>query len=116
MHWQHIKALINTCQVQIELRVFKNKFYWFFQSLIVSDACSTEGVSSATAALMNQAPPAHFCSMVVRLVAAQILNTQVILNNLYRMGIVELIRRICVLWNKSAEEARFFRRRIKRKT
>lgn len=60
MHWQHIKQLINTCQ-----------------QLIVSDICSTEGVSSATAALMSQAPPPHFCSTVVRLIALQILNTTV---------------------------------------
>ncbi|KAK4883609.1 hypothetical protein RN001_006928 [Aquatica leii] len=59
MHWQHIKALINTCQ-----------------ALIVGESCPTEGVSSATAALMNQTPPPHFCSMVVRLIALQILNTQ----------------------------------------
>ncbi|XP_049820328.1 protein unc-80 homolog isoform X2 [Aethina tumida] len=58
IHWQHIKALINTCQ-----------------SLIVSDTCVTEGVSSATAALMSQAPPPHFCTMVVRLIALQIQNT-----------------------------------------
>lgn len=48
-----------------------------FQALIVSDSSSAEGVSSATAALMSQAPPAHFCSMVVRLIALQILNTTV---------------------------------------
>ncbi|KAJ8917160.1 hypothetical protein NQ315_012652 [Exocentrus adspersus] len=57
IHWSHIKALINTCQ-----------------GLIVSDSCTTEGVSGATAALMSQAPPAHFCSMVVRLIALQIQN------------------------------------------
>ncbi|XP_017782231.1 PREDICTED: LOW QUALITY PROTEIN: protein unc-80 homolog, partial [Nicrophorus vespilloides] len=57
MHWQHVKALINTCQ-----------------SLIVSENCG-EGVPSATAALMNQAPPPNFCSTVVRLIALQILNT-----------------------------------------
>ncbi|XP_031332358.1 protein unc-80 homolog isoform X3 [Photinus pyralis] len=59
MHWQHIKALINTCQ-----------------TLIVGESCPTEGVSSATAALMTQTPPQHFCSMVVRLIALQILNIQ----------------------------------------
>lgn len=48
-----------------------------FQALIVSDSSSAEGVSSATAALMSQAPPANFCSMVVRLIALQILNTMV---------------------------------------
>ncbi|KYB29509.1 Protein unc-80 homolog-like Protein [Tribolium castaneum] len=58
MHWQHIKALINTCQF-----------------LIVSDCYASEGVSSATAALMSQAPPPHFCSMVVRLIALQIQST-----------------------------------------
>nr|CAI5820732.1 unnamed protein product [Callosobruchus analis] len=59
VHWSQIKALINTCQ-----------------SLIVSDMVPAEGVSGATAALMSQAPPAHFCSMVVRLVALQIQNGQ----------------------------------------
>ncbi|KAG5895326.1 hypothetical protein JTB14_000598 [Gonioctena quinquepunctata] len=59
IHWSHIKALINTCQ-----------------GLIVSEICSTEGVSGATAALMSQAPPPHFCSMVVRLIALQIQSTQ----------------------------------------
>ncbi|XP_056632405.1 protein unc-80 homolog isoform X2 [Diorhabda sublineata] len=59
IHWSQIRALISTCQ-----------------SLIVSDSCSQEGVSGATAALMSQAPPAHFCSMVVRLIALQIQNTQ----------------------------------------
>jgi len=42
----------------------------------VGDAVSTgvvEGVSSATAALMSQVPPPHFCSIVVRLIALQIL-------------------------------------------
>ncbi|XP_025829365.1 protein unc-80 homolog [Agrilus planipennis] len=59
IHWQHIKAFINTCQV-----------------LIVGEGCTTDGgVSSATAALMNQTPPPHFCSMVVRLIAVQILNS-----------------------------------------
>ena len=38
---------------------------------------ASEGVSSATAALMSQAPPPHFCSMVVRLIALQIQNTNV---------------------------------------
>ncbi|CAG9815242.1 unnamed protein product [Phaedon cochleariae] len=59
VHWSHIKALIGTCQ-----------------GLIVSDCCSTEGVPGSTAALMSQAPPAHFCSMVVRLIGLQIQNTQ----------------------------------------
>ncbi|RZC42316.1 unc-80 -like protein, partial [Asbolus verrucosus] len=44
-------------------------------SLIVSDCYANEGVSSATAALMSQAPPPHFSSMVVRLIALQIQNT-----------------------------------------
>lgn len=48
-----------------------------FQTLIVSDCSCNEGVSSATAALMSQTPPPHFCSTVVRLIALQILNTQV---------------------------------------
>ncbi|CAH2006087.1 unnamed protein product [Acanthoscelides obtectus] len=59
VHWSQIKALINTCQ-----------------SLIVSDLVPAEGVSGATVALMSQAPPAHFCSMVVRLIALQIQNGQ----------------------------------------
>ncbi|KAJ8932970.1 hypothetical protein NQ314_014301 [Rhamnusium bicolor] len=40
-------------------------------SLIVSDSCITEGVSGATAALMSQAPPPHFCSMVIETVCYQ---------------------------------------------
>ncbi|XP_059490383.1 protein unc-80 homolog isoform X4 [Neocloeon triangulifer] len=59
VHMQHVKTLMNTCQ-----------------ALIVGDAVSTgvvEGVSSATAALMSQVPPPHFCSIVVRLIALQIL-------------------------------------------
>ncbi|XP_044757175.1 protein unc-80 homolog [Coccinella septempunctata] len=56
-NWQHIKALLNTCQ-----------------SLIVTDPSSGDGVSSATAALMSQAPPPQFCSMVVRLIALQMQN------------------------------------------
>ncbi|XP_065337258.1 protein unc-80 homolog isoform X7 [Cloeon dipterum] len=59
VHMQHVKILMNTCQ-----------------ALIVGDAVSTgvvEGVSSATAALMSQVPPPHFCSIVVRLIALQIL-------------------------------------------
>ncbi|XP_065170367.1 protein unc-80 homolog isoform X8 [Atheta coriaria] len=60
MHWQHVKQLINTCQ-----------------TLIVSECSVAEGVSSATAALMNQAPPSHFCSTVVRLITLQILSTSV---------------------------------------
>ncbi|CAH1139308.1 unnamed protein product [Phyllotreta striolata] len=59
IHWSQIRALINTCQ-----------------GLIVVDCCSQEGVSGATAALMSQAPPQHFCSMVVRLIALQIQNIQ----------------------------------------
>ncbi|KAK9884494.1 hypothetical protein WA026_007335 [Henosepilachna vigintioctopunctata] len=55
IHWQHIKGLLNTCQ-----------------SLIVTDNCSGEGVSSATAALMSRTPPPQFCSVVVRLIALQI--------------------------------------------
>lgn len=51
--------------------------YFFSQTLMVSDAYPTEGVSAATAALMSQAPPPQFCSIVVRLIALQILNTEV---------------------------------------
>ncbi|VVC92531.1 unnamed protein product [Leptidea sinapis] len=47
MHWQQIKTLLNTVQ-----------------SLIVSDSNSGENLSSATAALMSQPPPPHFCSTV----------------------------------------------------
>lgn len=45
------------------------------QALIVGDTTSNiaECVSSATAALMSQVPPPHFCSTVVRLIALQIL-------------------------------------------
>ncbi|XP_045467085.1 protein unc-80 homolog isoform X2 [Harmonia axyridis] len=56
-NWQHIKGLLNTCQ-----------------SLIVTDPNSGDGVPSATAALMSQAPPPQFCSMVVRLIALQMQN------------------------------------------
>ncbi|XP_049834730.1 protein unc-80 homolog isoform X4 [Schistocerca gregaria] len=59
VHMQHLKTLINTCQ-----------------ALIVGDSSSSnvgECVSSATAALMSQVPPPHFCSIVVRLIALQIL-------------------------------------------
>ncbi|XP_050510714.1 protein unc-80 homolog isoform X5 [Diabrotica virgifera virgifera] len=60
IHWSQIKALISTCQ-----------------SLVVSgDNCQSEGMTSATAALLRQAPPPHFCSMVVRLIALQIQNMQ----------------------------------------
>lgn len=51
-----------------------------FQTLIVGEGYPTEGVSSATAALMSQTPPPHFCSMVVRLIAQQILNIQVMVS------------------------------------
>lgn len=38
----------------------------------------TEGnLSTATAALLNQTPPAAFCSIVVRLIAQQMLGTEV---------------------------------------
>ncbi|KAJ9574016.1 hypothetical protein L9F63_008613, partial [Diploptera punctata] len=59
VHMQHLKTLINTCQ-----------------SLIVGETTSAgmgECVSSASAALMSQVPPPHFCSTVVRLIALQIL-------------------------------------------
>uniref|UniRef100_A0A2A4JBF5 Uncharacterized protein n=1 Tax=Heliothis virescens TaxID=7102 RepID=A0A2A4JBF5_HELVI len=58
MHWQHVKTLLNTVQ-----------------ALIVSDNNCGENLSSATAALMSQPPPPHFCSTVVRLIALQIINT-----------------------------------------
>ncbi|KAL3277360.1 hypothetical protein HHI36_012710 [Cryptolaemus montrouzieri] len=57
IHWQHIKALLNTCQ-----------------SLLVTDTTSGEGVSAAMMALMSQPPPPQFCSVVVRLIALQIQN------------------------------------------
>jgi hypothetical protein len=47
-----------------------------FQALIVGETTSTgvgECMPSATAALMCQVPPPHFCSTVVRLIALQIL-------------------------------------------
>jgi hypothetical protein len=59
VHMQHLKTLINTCQ-----------------ALVVGETTSSgvgESVSSATAALMGQVPPPHFCSTVVRLVVLQIL-------------------------------------------
>lgn len=84
------------------------------QTLIVGDGCPAEGVSSATAALMGQTPPPHFCSMVVRLIAVQILNPQVdclclfLLNNL-----ITLICRICIVWNKFVGEALSYQHRTK---
>ncbi|XP_021940294.1 protein unc-80 homolog isoform X4 [Zootermopsis nevadensis] len=59
VHMQHLKTLINTCQ-----------------ALIVGETTSAgmgECMPSATAALMCQVPPPHFCSTVVRLIALQIL-------------------------------------------
>ncbi|XP_060802082.1 protein unc-80 homolog isoform X1 [Amyelois transitella] len=58
MHWQQVKTLLNTVQ-----------------ALIVSENNSGENLSSATAALMSQPPPPHFCSTVVRLIALQVINT-----------------------------------------
>ncbi|CAH2040543.1 unnamed protein product, partial [Iphiclides podalirius] len=58
MHWQQVKTLLNTVQ-----------------SLIVSENNTGENLSSATAALMSQPPPPHFCSTVVRLIALQVINT-----------------------------------------
>ena len=46
------------------------------QALVVGETTSSgvgESVSSATAALMGQVPPPHFCSTVVRLIVLQIL-------------------------------------------
>ncbi|XP_049870612.1 protein unc-80 homolog [Pectinophora gossypiella] len=58
MHWQQLKTLLSTVQM-----------------LIVMDSGSGENLSSATAALMSQPPPSGFCSMVVRLIALQVVNT-----------------------------------------
>nr|XP_037867403.1 protein unc-80 homolog isoform X7 [Bombyx mori] len=58
MQWPQVKTLLNT-----------------IQALIVSDNNSGENLSSATAALMSQPPPPHFCSTVVRLIALQVINT-----------------------------------------
>ena len=45
------------------------------QSLIIGEMATglAENMSSATTALMSQVPPPHFCDMVVRLIALQIL-------------------------------------------
>lgn len=56
LHWQQIRSLLNT-----------------IQNLIVNESLP-EGVSSASAALMSQSPPAFFCSTVVRLVALQVVS------------------------------------------
>ncbi|XP_046670285.1 uncharacterized protein LOC124360589 isoform X5 [Homalodisca vitripennis] len=58
VHMQNLKQLVSTCQ-----------------SLILGENSSPvgESQSSATNALMSQVPPPHFCSMVVRLIALQIL-------------------------------------------
>ncbi|XP_060527222.1 protein unc-80 homolog isoform X3 [Cylas formicarius] len=58
INWHQIKQLISVCQ-----------------SLIVTECC-LEGVSGATAAILGQAPPPNFCSMVVRLISLQIQSTQ----------------------------------------
>lgn len=58
LHWQHIKALLNTVQ-----------------NLIINEpGATTDGVSSAGAALMSQSPPAFFCSTVVRLLSLQVVS------------------------------------------
>ncbi|BES88439.1 unc-80 homolog (Hypothetical protein) [Nesidiocoris tenuis] len=58
VHMQQLKTLVNTCQ-----------------ALIIGESASGlgENISSATVALMSQVPPPHFCDMVVRLLALQIL-------------------------------------------
>ncbi|XP_018896454.1 protein unc-80 homolog isoform X1 [Bemisia tabaci] len=59
VHLQPLKSIVNTCQ-----------------GLIVGDSLSTgggENLSSASAALMSQAPPPYFCKIVVSLIALQIL-------------------------------------------
>ncbi|KAL1497693.1 hypothetical protein ABEB36_008611 [Hypothenemus hampei] len=58
INWHQIKQLIIVCQ-----------------SLIVTDCC-IEGMSAASVALLSQAPPPNFCSMVVRLIALQIQDGQ----------------------------------------
>ncbi|XP_030758641.1 protein unc-80 homolog isoform X4 [Sitophilus oryzae] len=58
INWHQIKQLVTVCQC-----------------LIVTECC-VEGVSGATAALLSQAPPPNFCSMVVRLIALQIQDGQ----------------------------------------
>lgn len=79
INWHQIKQLIIVCQVSfIQCLKFLKKFYNlnYLQSLIVTE-CTVEGVSGATAALLSQAPPPNFCSMVVRLIALQIQDGQV---------------------------------------
>lgn len=56
LHWQQMRSLMSTVQ-----------------NLIINDVTS-ENVSSASAALMNQSPPAFFCSTVVRLIALQVVS------------------------------------------
>jgi protein unc-80 len=56
LHWQQMRSLMSTVQ-----------------NLIVNDA-APENVSSASAALMNQSPPAFFCSTAVRLIALQVVS------------------------------------------
>lgn len=68
----------------ISINIVKKKFsdttrlpsgLGLLQSLILGESSSmvAESQSSATNALMCQVPPPHFCSMVVRLIALQIL-------------------------------------------
>jgi protein unc-80 len=54
LHWQQMKSLLSTVQ-----------------NLIVNET-PLENVSSASAALMSQSPPAFFCSTVVRLISLQL--------------------------------------------
>ncbi|KAG5670539.1 hypothetical protein PVAND_000795 [Polypedilum vanderplanki] len=56
LHWQQMRSLLSTVQ-----------------NLVVNET-PLENVSSASAALMSQSPPAFFCSTVIRLVSLQLVS------------------------------------------
>ncbi|XP_046741999.1 protein unc-80 homolog isoform X7 [Diprion similis] len=57
-HFQHLKTLLSTCQ-----------------ALIIGDTTGlVEVASAASAALMSQIPPQHFCSTVLRLIALHVIS------------------------------------------
>lgn len=89
-----------------------------FQALIVLDGVCIEGCSSATAALMAQPPPPHFCSTVVRLIALQILNTGVsyFFYQIFNGAIFnEHFFRKAIHWSKFVVEVQYFQHKKKQK-
>lgn len=91
--------------VNVGQRIIKFRFRSrdiILQALIVSENNSGENLSSATAALMSQPPPPHFCSTVVRLIALQVINTGVRSNHKYSLVLYgnESTSLSCVLCGK----------------